>query len=136
MGESYFSFPKAKKIMQAGEKFFADNGFGYRASYMERCASEIMRGFSLNDETFTTEEMKRELLKLHGVGPKVADCILLFGCHRTDSFPVDTWIEKIYREDFNGTLTDRKKITEYFCGIFGEKSGYIQQYLFNYKRNK
>ena len=47
---------------------------------------------------------------------------------------MDTWVEKIYREDFKGGLKDRKKIAEYFVGEFGEYSGFIQQYLFYGKR--
>lgn len=58
----------------------------------------------------------------------------LFAFKKTDSFPVDTWIEKVYFEDFNGKLKDRKKITEYFVNSFGEYSGFIQQYLFYGKR--
>ena len=81
-----------------------------------------------------TPQLKRELTTYTGVGPKVADCISLFGFGRRESFPVDTWIEKIYREDFGGTLKDRNKINAYFCGLFGENAGYMQQYLFYAKR--
>ena len=137
MGEKYYAFPTAEKIAEAGEKFFEENGFGYRAPYMVRCASEILNGFDLDGlNKLSTSEMKKKLLTLYGVGPKVADCISLFGYHRTDSFPVDTWIEKIYREDFKGQLTDRNKITAYFTETFKEKSGYMQQYLFYYKRSE
>jgi 3-methyladenine DNA glycosylase/8-oxoguanine DNA glycosylase len=48
---------------------------------------------------------------------------------------VDTWIEKVYRENFNGKLNSREKIAEYFTENFKENSGYVQQYLFHYKRN-
>jgi N-glycosylase/DNA lyase len=60
---------------------------------------------------------------------------MLFGFYRTKSFPVDTWIEKIYIENFNGTLKDRTKIKDYFISEFSDYSGYIQQYLFYYKRS-
>ena len=76
------------------------------------------------------------LLRFYGVGEKVADCIALFGFARGDAFPVDTWIEKVYREDFGGTYTDRNAISAYFKGLFGEFSGYVQQYLFYAKRSK
>ena len=79
-------------------------------------------------------QLKRELLKYKGVGGKVADCIALFGFGKTDSFPVDTWLEKVYREDFGGQLKDRDKITKFFTDKFGEYSGYMQQYLFYGKR--
>ncbi|MBO5327901.1 MAG: hypothetical protein J6B04_01865 [Clostridia bacterium] len=80
------------------------------------------------------EELKKELLTYKGIGPKVADCIALFGFGKRQSFPVDTWIEKIYKEDFGGTLLDRNKINAYFTDKFKEDSGYIQQYLFYAKR--
>ncbi|MDE6585387.1 MAG: 8-oxoguanine DNA glycosylase, partial [Clostridia bacterium] len=82
----------------------------------------------------STTELKKELLTYMGVGGKVADCISVFGFGKRDSFPVDTWIEQVYKEDFKGTLTDRNKITDYFVSLFGDKSGYIQQYLFYGKR--
>ena len=74
-------------------------------------------------------------MSFKGVGPKVADCVSLFAYHKTDAFPVDTWIEKLYREDFNGAEKNRNKINEFFVNSFGEDSGYIQQYVFYYKRS-
>ena len=90
--------------------------------------------FNISEQGLTTAELRKRLMKIKGIGPKVADCVALFGYHRADSFPVDTWIEKLYREDFKGTLKDRKKITDFFLNEFGEYSGYIQQYIFYYKR--
>ena len=81
-----------------------------------------------------TPQLKKQLTTYTGIGPKVADCISLFGFGRRESFPVDTWIEKLYREDFGGTLKDRNKINAYFCNLFGEDAGYMQQYLFYAKR--
>ena len=80
-------------------------------------------------------ELYSALTSFCGVGDKVANCVMLFGFFRTKTFPVDTWIEKIYLEDFKGTLKDRKKMSEWFISEFGEYSGFIQQYLFHYKRN-
>lgn len=58
----------------------------------------------------------------------------MFGFGKTDSFPVDTWVEKVYKEDFGGRLKDRNKIAEYFVNEFGEYSSFVQQYLFYGKR--
>jgi len=69
-----------------------------------------------------------------GVGNKVADCISLFAFHETAAFPVDTWIEKLYHQDFGGTATDREKINHFFVEKFGRNGGIFQQYLFYYKR--
>lgn len=137
MGEDYFSFPRAEVLSDKNADFYKQLGYGYRADYIPSVANEISSGrFSLTDDGLSSAELRKKLIGLKGVGPKVADCVSLFGFHRTDSFPVDTWIEKLYREDFGGTLTDRKKISDYFVSRFGNDSGFIQQYIFYYKRGK
>ncbi|MBQ7372990.1 MAG: hypothetical protein IJW64_00265 [Clostridia bacterium] len=136
-GEEYYTFPSASVLASKDEQFFKDLGYGYRAKYMVEVAKAIVCGeIDLeNISSLPTKELKKRLLALKGVGEKVADCVALFGFHKVDSFPVDTWIEKIYRENFSGKLTDRKKITEWFLSEFKEFAGYIQQYLFYYKRS-
>ena len=117
-------------------EFFKSTGLGYRAEYLKRLADNFTAEFPEKDlGLLPTKELKSRLVALYGVGPKVADCVSLFGFHRADSFPVDTWIEKVYREDFNGTLTDRAKIAEECVKKFGENAGYFQQYLFYFKRS-
>ncbi len=136
-GQEYFSFPSAKKMAQTPSEFFKQIGLGYRADYVLRLAQSINSGLDLSGYSeFETQKLKNALISLHGVGPKVADCVTLFGYHRGDSFPVDTWIEKVYREDFNGKLTNRTQITEWFLSLFKENAGYYQQYLFHYKRTQ
>ncbi|MBQ9481063.1 MAG: hypothetical protein IJU84_02745 [Clostridia bacterium] len=135
-GKIYHSFPKAARIAQKQADFYRGIGLGYRAEYFPAVADALLNGFDLDEAAkLPTPELKKELIKLKGVGPKVADCVALFGFNRSDSFPVDTWMEKIYREDFGGTLTDRNKIAEYFTGAYGEAAGFFQQYMFHYKRN-
>ncbi len=135
-GEEYFSFPTAEAFSKADLSLLKQAGLGYRAEYIKESAQKICAGeidFEKLNE-LDTDALKKELLKIKGVGDKVANCVTLFGFGRSDSFPVDTWIEKIYREDFNGTFTDRKKISRYFLDTFKENSGYVQQYLFYAKR--
>jgi len=135
MEESFYAFPTAKKMAEMDEEFYKELGLGYRAEYIRRLAVEVVNGLDINEfSSLPTTELKKRLLSIHGVGPKVADCVTLFGFSRSDSFPVDTWIEKVYREDFSGNLKDRNKITEYFNERFKENAGYFQQYLFHYKR--
>ncbi len=134
MGETYYAFPSSPALASAGSEFFRNAGCGYRDIYLAETSARITeegigRLYELN-----TAELKKELLTYKGIGAKVADCISLFGFGKRDSFPVDTWIEKIYREDFGGTLTDRAKINEYFTDLFKEDAGYVQQYLFYGKR--
>ncbi len=134
LGEEYFTFPTTEKLASAGKEFFKVCGCGYRDSYLAETSARVLKEGLTHLDNLSTAELKRELLTYKGVGGKVADCISLFGFSRRDSFPVDVWIEKVYREDFGGTLTDRKKITEYFQNLFGADAGYIQQYLFYGKR--
>ena len=133
-GVEFYAFPTSEKIAAAGADFFKRAGAGYRDKYLVETATAIMKNGTENLRALDGGELKKELLKFKGVGGKVADCIALFGFSKRDSFPVDTWIEKIYREDFNGLETDREKINKYFVSAFGEISGYVQQYLFYAKR--
>ena len=134
MGEKYFAFPALEALAVKDAEFYYGLGLGYRAPYVAETAKRLLEEDISGYSALSTPDLKKKLLSFKGIGPKVADCISLFGFGRTDSFPVDTWIEKLYREDFGGELKDRNKITEYFTGLFGEYSGYIQQYLFYYKR--
>lgn len=135
-GEEYYAFPSFSELSAKPSEFFKEIGLGYRAEYIKRLADEFTDVF--NEQEFdglSTKDLKKRLVGIYGVGPKVADCVSLFGFHRSDSFPVDTWIEKVYREDFNGTLTDRNKISDEFTEKFGDNAGYFQQYLFYFKRS-
>ena len=135
-GEEYYAFPDYAALAAKPAEFFTEIGLGYRADYIKRlsdCFTDTFNGEEL--VALNTKDLKKRLLGIYGVGPKVADCVSLFGFHRSDSFPVDTWIEKVYKENFEGTLTDRNKIAEDFVGRFGENAGYFQQYLFYYKRS-
>ena len=130
----YYAFPSSSALAGADVSVFSEAGAGYRDGYLSSISKRICAEGIAKLENLSTEELKKELLTYKGIGPKVADCVALFAFKKTDSFPVDTWIEKVYFEDFNGKLKDRKKITEYFVNSFGEYSGFIQQYLFYGKR--
>ena len=135
-GEGYYTFPSFSEMSEKPLEFFKEIGLGYRAEYIKRLADGFNATFNEREfSALSTKDLKKRLLGIYGVGPKVADCVSLFGFHRADSFPVDTWIEKVYRENFGGTLTDRVKIADYFVENFGENAGYFQQYLFYYKRS-
>ena len=78
--------------------------------------------------------MRAKLLSLHGVGRKVADCALLFGFGRSDVFPVDTWIKKIYESEYQ--VQDAEKMSELLVKRYGNYSGFAQQWAFYCKRVK
>lgn len=135
----YYSFPEPQALLNKNEEFYAALGFGYRARYMCEAAKALCGDFLSAAysrlKAGGSLALKSELLKIKGVGEKVADCACLFGFHATDCFPVDVWIERVYKQHFGGELTDRKKISEYFVSRFKQNSGYFQQYLFYYKRS-
>ncbi len=135
-GEEYYAFPTAEELAAKPLEFFKEIGLGYRADYIKRLADNFDGTFDASEfSALNTNDLKKKLTSIYGVGPKVADCASLFGFHRSDSFPVDTWIEKVYKENFNGELHDRAKIADFFVDKFGENAGYFQQYLFYYKRS-
>ncbi len=134
-GEKYFAFPTPYALSLKDEEFFKGIGLGYRAAYIKNLADGFDKTIKAEElKHLSDEELRKYLLSVYGVGRKVADCVSLFAFHRSGSFPVDTWIEKIYKEDFGGTLNDREKIACELAEKFGENSGYFQQYLFHYKR--
>ena len=86
-----------------------------------------------------TQEVREELLKLSGVGPKVADCILLFSeLNRRDVFPIDVWVRRVmndlYIKQEDETKVSKKKIEELADEKFGNLKGLAQQYLFYWRR--
>jgi N-glycosylase/DNA lyase len=86
-----------------------------------------------------TNEMREELLKLDGVGPKVADCILLFGLKRFDVFPIDVWVRRVMNELYihneDETKVNKNELTKLAQEKFLGLSGLAQQYLFYYRRS-
>ncbi len=131
----YFAFPTKEKLISLTEEDFRSIGVGFRARYLKKLGEELSGGFDIGAlNGCETQILRDKLTSLLGVGRKVADCVILFGFYRLDCFPVDTWIEKVYKQDFNGSLTDREEMSKWFVEKFKDKSGYYQQYLFDYKR--
>ena len=130
MGD-YYAFPTLSQLKQIPLEFFKSIKCGYRDKYLFE--SIAMLGDSVVIEEITnmsTIDARKELMKLKGVGRKVADCILLFGFGKTDVFPTDTWVVKCYNNLYNASESNAGKIADYFVSEFGELSGYAQQYLF------
>lgn len=136
MGE-YKAFPTAQSMASEGEAFYAELGAGYRAKYLADTARRVAEGFDLECiENMQADKANKYLCNLLGVGEKVADCILLFGYHKSDVFPVDTWIRKVYKDIFGETCENKKIIRERLINLYSkELAGYAQQYLFFNKRD-
>ena len=127
----YRAFPHSREIAKASDEFFDSLHAGYRAPYLKKTAQILMNTNLEEKSKLSTSELKKWLMTLAGVGPKVASCILLFGFGRFDVFPVDTWIEKVYRDYFYVGNKSRPEIEDYFIELFGsDMSGIVQQYLF------
>ena len=128
-----FCFPTPEKFKTLDEEFFKKVGAGYRAKYLAELADNFNEFIKKNHDELSTDELRKELLKIKGVGPKVADCIMLFAFNRYDVFPVDVWTERVYLLHLGGEKMDRKKIAKTLVERYGELAGFAQQYLYYYK---
>ena len=131
---TYYSFPTLEKLNSLTLEDWLKIGVGYRAPQILKLIQQL-NNINLNKlKELPTEILRNELIKLSGIGPKVADCILLFAFHRMNVFPVDTWIEKVYN-NFFGTSFNRAEIRNNLIKKYGNLSGYAQQFLFYYGRS-
>lgn len=128
--DDYYAFPTLEKLKTIPLEFFKSMGCGYRDKYLYDTIAMLDYNFIESIKNLSTEEARLRLMSLKGVGRKVADCILLFGYHKTDVFPTDTWIIKVYNKMYSTNISDAKKISSELCKQFGDLSGYAQQYLF------
>ncbi len=133
-----YAFPTLEELSTLDENFFKSVGAGYRAPYLVETISKLndfLSAHSLeNSGQIETKTLLNDLLKLKGVGRKVAECILLFGYGKQDVFPVDTWIKKIYSDIFGENKMNADQIGNNLISRYGKNSGYAQQYLFYSKR--
>ena len=128
-----WAFPTLEQLQTADESFFKSIGAGYRAKYLVNLANQL-RNFDFESlKTMDSDQARKILCSLSGVGPKVADCILLFGVGHQKVFPVDTWIKKVYHKYFETGLSE-SQISTFFVQKFGDLSGLAQQYLFYFQR--
>lgn len=128
----YYAFPTLDALAQAGEEYYVSIGAGYRASYLDRTAKRLLNTDTSAFADLDTADLRSALMAFHGVGRKVADCILLFGFNRFDVFPVDTWIKKVFEEEYPGVPAE--KLSALLVKRYGEYAGFVQQWLFYYKR--
>jgi len=138
-GRPAFAFPTAEQLAAASEVELRACKMGFRAPYLlatarriadGRCDMESLRQMPLR-------EARERLLKLPGVGDKIADCVLLFAYGFPEAFPVDVWVAKaISRYYFGGRCVKPSRLREFITTHFGPNAGYAQQYLFHYIRTQ
>lgn len=137
----YYLFPNLEDLLNVTEEEFKSCGVGFRARYLKNTIKNIYENkmdfeYMMKLDTITA---KQELMKMQGIGPKVADCILLFSLSRKEVFPIDVWVErvmsKIYFKDLKGKVS-KKDIINYSNNNFKEYAGIVQQHLFFNIREK
>lgn len=132
----FYTFPPAEQIADLSLETLSDGTMlGYRTEYILELARIVKSNkFNLQAlQTLNYEEAMKELQSIKGVGPKVGNCICLYGLHLLESYPIDTWVKKIIEEDYSQySLKDYKS---YINNNYKGFQGYIQQLQFYYKRN-
>ena len=156
-GDTYNAFPSPKTLAGASTSDLTACGLGYRASFLRHVSNSVAEGnvdfAALESMVYTQARnvLLKELLGeklLLGVGPKVADCVLLYSCGKDDAFPIDVWIARVLAKSYPRLLgqnlrrkytlegkvklspSDYLKISERTRSYFGTYAGYAQQYLY------
>ena len=135
----FYSFPSAKRLAITTEAGLRSCKMGFRAPHLLAAARQIANGrFDLERlRHLPLAEAREELMKLRGVGGKIADCVLLFAYGFDGAFPVDVWVERALRElYFPRRRVGDKRLRHFAATHFGPHAGYAQQYLFHYMRTK
>jgi N-glycosylase/DNA lyase len=135
-----YSFPASERVAQASGKELLECKLGYRAKNLRATARRVSSGQADVEawSSLSDAELRKQLCALPGVGPKIANCVMLFAYERLRAFPVDVWIERVLRQRY---FPRRKKMTaqrlrEFSETYFGEHGGYAQQYLFHHARTR
>jgi len=143
-GEKYYTFPTASQLKNVSVQDYRNLGLGFRDIRLYE-TTKIILNKEINLENLyknkNTQEVRNELLKLSGVGPKVADCILLFSdLKRFDVFPIDVWVRRVmndlYIKESDETKVSKKQIEKLSEEKFGNLRGLAQQYLFYWRREQ
>ena len=133
-GRVRYSFPPAHKIAEAGEGALRELGLGFRAKYLANAAIQVAEGALDLEEVRRLPywEARARLTELHGIGPKIADCVLVFSLDKLEAFPIDRWVSRAVQEWYlNGSKMSYDDIVHWAHGYFGRYAGYAQQYLFH-----
>lgn len=141
-GQKYYTFPTAEQLKDVTVEEYRKLGLGFRDIRLYETTKMILNKEVDLDKLRNnpnTQEVREELLKLSGVGPKVADCILLFSdLKRFDVFPIDVWVRRVmndlYIKEDDETKVSKTKIEKMADEKFGNLKGLAQQYLFYWRR--
>ena len=135
--KTYYLFPKMSDMINLTKDNLKEFNLGFRDEYINNALNVLKENpFYLEElDMLNTEEALKSLMKIKGIGLKVASCILMFGYSRFDTFPIDTWVKKYVSEKL-GIKDDIKVISKYMKEIFNEYSGLAIQYMYHINRNR
>lgn len=128
-------FPTPEQLAGASEAELRALKVGYRAPYLIGAARRVLDGFPLDAlQDMPYDAAHRLLTTLPGVGDKVADCVLLFGCRHASAFPVDVWVDRLLRSWFGIACPSRAAMCRKARELLGPHAGLMQQFLFHAAR--
>ncbi len=134
-----FAFPTAQRIAGLTESELRACKMGFRAPYLLRAARRVATG-DIDLKAIGQMDLisaRQELLRLDGVGEKIADCVLLFAYGFPTAFPVDVWVRRVLTQYyFRGRQVTPARLAAFVCKHFGSQAGYAQQYLFHHIRTQ
>lgn len=141
-GKKYYTFPTPEELKNVTVEEYRNLGLGFRDIRLYETTKMILEkeiDLKKLKENPNTKEVREELLKLSGVGPKVADCILLFSdLKRFEVFPIDVWVRRVmndlYIKNEDENKVSKKQIEKIAKEKFGDLAGLAQQYLFYWRR--
>ena len=135
-GKTYYSFPSIEKLHEATLGELEACSIGFRAKYIKETVEKIYLDTEELNSIISSndDECHKNLQNYYGIGPKVADCIMLFSMGKYSAFPVDVWVKRAMQHFYLAPDVSLKKIREFGRGKFGNLSGFAQQYLFYYAR--
>lgn len=135
-GETYYSFPKVEELHDKTIEDFEKCGTGFRAKYIKDTCEKVYESADILQYIYECDDdnCHLQLQKFMGVGPKVADCIMLFSMQKYSAFPVDVWVKRAMMHFYVAPDVSLKKIRDFGRNKFQNLSGFAQQYLFYYAR--
>lgn len=130
-----FGFPPPEALAGCPEETLRAMKVGYRAPFLIETARRVLEGFPLNSlRDMDFDAAHRALVALPGVGDKVADCVLLFGCGHASAFPVDVWVARLLKSWFGFEGMSRARMAREARKRLGPRAGIMQQFLFHAAR--
>lgn len=137
----YYTFPTKEQLSKASIDDLRKLGLGFRDKYIYETTKKFINNevdLEQLEKMEDVNEIRKILLTLPGVGPKVADCIMLFGMHRFSVFPIDVWVRRVMNELYikneDETKVNKVEIEKLAKEKYKNLAGIAQQYLFYWKR--